>query len=999
MSSRKPTRQRSVNSKSAEQTSIPEKYGDVPRILDHESSDSVIPLPEPVGSFPKLDPGQITPGQNISTEFTISYPYTLTENGKAKAVIVLATAPTCAAAFGAAELQSHIWKISKAMLPVVSGDSDAEIATKINEIIKAGMLLPACTRIFVGENKALNTLPQIGKLQTDTEKFKSQEYAVYALPQDIVLIGHDADSKYGEYVAFPKRVQGRKAGNNACCFIGMGQCINIPYVKLLDMQGIIEAWIMLPKEPSIPLNEGDERETTILDIEEPDNYSRHEIVHRIKKSKGNYENCIRYKIEYSPPEESTIITNTLVCLDANAPVNTWLHIEAKYSKDTQPTLKVTLDGTATFWTGIGETVVYGEGGKITRCQNQVLSIGRRPWLKTIGESTYRTKHPIHQLLHNLGLCGTDIIRHFTDKLDDTFIFGQSFDGIVSEVKITGLDIILHLKFNESVGARYVVDDETGLVIAPTPGIWEDRGSLDAVYDFLENSCGVRWYAPMDIGIVHPMEKTLVVNALTYRRRPSMDLWRGFADDPPELNFTSRSWVHGSIRQALQIPLRDLHIWMLRMHIGGMMAPYSAGLAPEICMTDLNVVKKEADQAEGLMLDWLLGEKIPPYRNIHSLIPVDGYYPYDSPTCSCLDKVNDSKISWNESHPNEGNEFQNGALSEYIFDFTNQVARQIIERHPEWQSANNYWEDNLWIGQHAYDGYRYPPEKPMEPNVIMRIALHAREWCREHQRTIDTEAIEKWREINPKMPLWLWLYYDRPAYFPTFNVYDYKWRHKNPNKATDYYIFPGFFAHTIVEQMANNYAKNNIRGIIMEHSGQHIQYTAQRLNECDAYVTGLSYLFDQLELYVTLKLAYWIDDSKTPSEIMTYGNSLIDEFFGRYYGPAGREMRSIYNCIENVYMTSDRRPSNWIQNTPAKEKSDQCHTYEVACNLYKSTVEGVALEDKLKAHIAEAELRSGPAITSNPYWLRFSLFKSFIWDEYMVEAFEKYLPNWRCNPNY
>jgi hypothetical protein len=178
--------------------------------------------------------------------------YTLTEKGAARAVIVLANAPTCAAAFGAAELQDHIQRISGAMLPVVSGDSDIEINANIKKIANYF----GGTRIFVGENKALTNINS-SALFTN---FQSQEYAVYALPKDIVLIGRDspgmnskereavlvqakedkvAPLQYGEYDAFPDREIGRTPSEHPCHFTGEPQVIHVPYVKFDDDEGSV----------------------------------------------------------------------------------------------------------------------------------------------------------------------------------------------------------------------------------------------------------------------------------------------------------------------------------------------------------------------------------------------------------------------------------------------------------------------------------------------------------------------------------------------------------------------------------------------------------------------------------------------------------------------------------------------------------------------------------------------------------------------------------------
>ena len=82
----------------------------------------------------------------------------------------------------------------------------------------------------------------------------------------------------------------------------------------------------------------------------------------------------------------------------------------------------------------------------------------------------------------------------------------------------------------------------------------------------------------------------------------------------------------------------------------------------------------------------------------------------------------------------------------------------------------------------------------------------------------------------------------------------------------------------------------MQGIFMEHS-----------SEC-----GQSYLMDQLEFYVTLKLA---DNPGLD------GNRLIDEFFARYYGAAARPMKELYELIETTFSDPKSYPAE-IQQSPA-----------------------------------------------------------------------------------
>ena len=201
------------------------------------------------------------------------------------------------------------------------------------------------------------------------------------------------------------------------------------------------------------------------------------------------------------------------------------------------------------------------------------------------------------------------------------------------------------------------------------------------------------------------------------------------------------------------------------------------------------------------------------------------------------------------------QFNNGKASDYVFGFVEPGGpRGRARRHPD-----------KWIGALAYSDYAYYPAK--EPGRAER----RRSSC---ACTRGTGGARRWRSTtgrccasgassDPDRPLYLWLYYCFPALNAQFGGFHY---------------FPGYFAHTVVPQM-KLYHDARIEGIFMENS-----------SECDE-----SYLMDQLEFYVTLKLA---DDPSWTA------NRSIDEFFTRYYGAAAGPMKELYWPIEETFCESE-----------------------------------------------------------------------------------------------
>ncbi len=104
---------------------------------------------------------------------TASAEFALTRDGKPVVTIVIAAAPTPAAAFGADELQLHVQKITGVTLP---------IANDTEQISGA--------RILVGPSAATSLLG----LQEN--EFEDQEYLIRFLDRDLILMGKEQATEY-----------------------------------------------------------------------------------------------------------------------------------------------------------------------------------------------------------------------------------------------------------------------------------------------------------------------------------------------------------------------------------------------------------------------------------------------------------------------------------------------------------------------------------------------------------------------------------------------------------------------------------------------------------------------------------------------------------------------------------------------------------------------------------------------------------------------------------
>lgn len=94
--------------------------------------------------------------------------FTLVENGKPAAEIVLSEHPTRSAQFAAAELQYHVKKLTNTTLPIVTEAT-----------------APATVRVFVGESEATRMMG------LKSENFAPQEYLIDFRKEGLVLMGRD----------------------------------------------------------------------------------------------------------------------------------------------------------------------------------------------------------------------------------------------------------------------------------------------------------------------------------------------------------------------------------------------------------------------------------------------------------------------------------------------------------------------------------------------------------------------------------------------------------------------------------------------------------------------------------------------------------------------------------------------------------------------------------------------------------------------------------------
>jgi len=285
------------------------------------------------------------------------------------------------------------------------------------------------------------------------------------------------------------------------------------------------------------------------------------------------------------------------------------------------------------------------------------------------------------------------------------------------------------------------------------GLWEfdKRGSQNAVYDFLR-SLGVRWYMPGELGEIVPRRATIELPKVDRTERPDFR-WRyaNFArygrDDQDTIvwsmrqgsnNFYGELLAHGMRDVTNAQEMKDAHPEYYALYAGRR-----------------NTVKRKANQC--LSSPGLLKETVRYCRalyDIHnvkmvSVMPSDGY----STVCQC-------ELCKDKGTLERG---RDGWISDYVWDWTNRVARELYKTHPD-----------RYVSNFAYGTYKLPPLKidKLSPNVVVGI-VHGRESQSTNPKTRkELDELRRQWAAKTSNKLIIWINYPqmrrgeyRPCYWP------------------------------------------------------------------------------------------------------------------------------------------------------------------------------------------------------------------------------------------
>ena len=505
-----------------------------------------------------------------------------------------------------------------------------------------------------------------------------------------------------------------------------------------------------------------------------------------------------------------------------------------------------------------------------------------------------------------------------------------------------------------------------------PDLFEAQGTCYAVYDFLERCCGVRWFRPGELGMMHPVTATLEVRGESIRRAPAFKYRHPYPLLLPGQRYDYRTglWWSAADGQAKcaeveaiaypELAGKSVHartalvrLFLHRMRLGG--EPYHCnhsyyGYYDRFWARN----PKKPDVFEGAHPEWFAqgyGQKPSPIKEEGKTYPKTYY---EKPPQMCFTNeafiqqvVRDARNYFDGKGVAPGsravgdyfplvpmdnrlwckcaacqaflkpeaergrNQFSNDQASDYVYAFVNRVAREVKTTHPD-----------KFLATAAYANYAYPPEREqLEANVSIQFALHARMVYSPAVQDNDRKILAAWAAEGQDRRSLLWLYYLFPVY---------------SGQLGKFHCFPGAFAHSIDEAF-KTFHRYGVRGAFFEGMGQDV------------------------EAYVTFKL---MDEPGLDVD------ALLEEYFTGMYGAAASPMKTLYLRLEQIYSN----PANY----PAAAHHQ---TAEIAWGCL-GTQERMA---ELGALMAQAQTLATAAADG----ARVQLFGKQIW-EYMTAGREMYL---------
>ncbi|MCF7853715.1 MAG: DUF4838 domain-containing protein [Candidatus Pacebacteria bacterium] len=442
-----------------------------------------------------------------------------------------------------------------------------------------------------------------------------------------------------------------------------------------------------------------------------------------------------------------------------------------------------------------------------------------------------------------------------------------------------------------------------------PPIMDPQGTLHAVYSFLEDYCGVRWWNATESGTEFTRSPTLTVTARNVRRQPSFLYrdWTGarwgwpnvfsqcfWNDRTPEFEAFIETAYPAAYAYHLkadkpQDPDRKkrgrfffenhklwfrIHqtegIWLRRMRLGGSlryksnhsMKPYVSRFWGDGENAHQEWFAKGFDGTPNQLCytnedvvaqvaqdarDYFDSTLNNDMIRAFNAIPNSDYFPVVPNDGWGFCKCPECEALMNPDEKDSPH-FANGWLSDYWFNFVNKVAREVKKTHPD-----------KYIATLSYAGYAKTPSFPLEDTIAVQVCMGVRHPTDHPTQGHEWNILRNWLDKLPGDQVFLWLYYTFPR--------------ESAGDGRHWHCFPGFFMH-------------HIGAIFKEY---------ERLGCQGPFFNGWG---EDINTYITLKMLN--DTTLSVDDILT-------DFYTDYYGAAAPPMRKLYSMMEDLFSNPDYYP--------------------------------------------------------------------------------------------
>ena len=405
----------------------------------------------------------------------------------------------------------------------------------------------------------------------------------------------------------------------------------------------------------------------------------------------------------------------------------------------------------------------------------------------------------------------------------------------------------------------------------------ETGSLYAVYNFLKDFLGVRWFMPGEIGEVVPKQQTITVKTVNYKKEPDFTYRRlyslFYSPDPADAVWYKRLGFGG----AWNVDINHSFWRFYRAH------PDYKYKYPEIF--SLVDGKRQTETPPEREKRWGEGNfdlsnpltlrlwvkhireyfNKYPERKIYPVVPNDVMY------IKGWSQDARSRAQYDLDKPFDAQ------YSNYVWKFVNDVAREVYKTHPD-----------RWIGGLAYEQYREPPSRidKLSPNVAVMITKRrCNYWDRDYRKRMNL-FIDEWKKKASR--IYIWEYYN--YYF------------REPFKM-QYPLdgIPVIFSHVISEDLKRLKGISGGEFIEAETSawrekGQVRRGRTRKSNERRFSDKGKLHLM----FYLTGSLLWDADQDV---------DELLDDYYTKFYGPASEEMKKFFTRAEELWMNPDKNKKN------------------------------------------------------------------------------------------